>query len=211
MPTDRRGHLDASAASSGASPNATLAMYGEAFDRLQRFAVAASGPAARRRDAPRAPLGGAAARRAAWRRARSPSRCRRGAASIAGSVATGSSPPIRSTACAHRARRSRCRRRSRSITRSRWSTHRDEDGDAAARRCATPASPSCSTAAACASASWSASTSSPSADAAAGWIDAADGSAHVLGKGRKRRAVPVGAPALAASRSWLAHRDRDRA
>ncbi|MGZ3442580.1 MAG: site-specific integrase, partial [Polyangia bacterium] len=33
---------------------------------------------------------------------------------------------------------------------------------------------------------------------AAGWIDAGDASAHVLGKGRKRRAVPVGAPALAA-------------
>jgi integrase/recombinase XerC len=38
---------------------------------------------------------------------------------------------------------------------------------------------------------------------AAGWIDATDASAHVLGKGRKRRSVPVGAPALAALRAWL--------
>ena len=42
--------------------------------------------------------------------------------------------------------------------------------------------------------------------AAAGWIDAADASAHVLGKGGKRRAVPVGAPALAALAAWLARR-----
>ena len=41
---------------------------------------------------------------------------------------------------------------------------------------------------------------------AAGWIDAGDASAHVLGKGRKRRAVPVGAPALAALAQWLAVR-----
>ncbi len=41
---------------------------------------------------------------------------------------------------------------------------------------------------------------------AAGWIDAADASAHVLGKGSKRRSVPVGAPALAALRAWLAVR-----
>ena len=38
---------------------------------------------------------------------------------------------------------------------------------------------------------------------AAGWIDAGDASAHVLGKGSKRRSVPVGAPALAALRDWL--------
>jgi integrase/recombinase XerC len=38
---------------------------------------------------------------------------------------------------------------------------------------------------------------------AAGWIDAADASAHVLGKGSKRRSVPVGAAALAALRGWL--------
>ena len=42
--------------------------------------------------------------------------------------------------------------------------------------------------------------------AAAGWVDAADATAHVLGKGRKRRAVPVGAPALAALAAWLARR-----
>jgi len=41
---------------------------------------------------------------------------------------------------------------------------------------------------------------------AAGWIDAGDASVHVLGKGRKRRAVPVGAPALAALEEWLALR-----
>jgi integrase/recombinase XerC len=38
---------------------------------------------------------------------------------------------------------------------------------------------------------------------AAGWIDAGDGTAHVLGKGRKRRAVPVGSPALRALADWL--------
>ena len=41
---------------------------------------------------------------------------------------------------------------------------------------------------------------------AAGWIDAADATAHVLGKGRKRRSVPVGGPALAALAQWLALR-----
>ncbi len=41
---------------------------------------------------------------------------------------------------------------------------------------------------------------------AAGWIDAADASAHVLGKGGKRRSVPVGGPALAALRVWLSQR-----
>ena len=40
-------------------------------------------------------------------------------------------------------------------------------------------------------------------DAAAGWIDAADASAQVLGKGSKRRTVPVGPAALAALRQWL--------
>jgi integrase/recombinase XerC len=38
---------------------------------------------------------------------------------------------------------------------------------------------------------------------AAGWVDAADASAHVLGKGAKRRSVPVGSAALAALREWL--------
>ncbi len=41
---------------------------------------------------------------------------------------------------------------------------------------------------------------------AAGWIDAASGQAHVLGKGGKRRIVPVGPPALAALSHWLAMR-----
>jgi integrase/recombinase XerC len=40
-------------------------------------------------------------------------------------------------------------------------------------------------------------------DTAAGWIDAADASAMVLGKGRKRRTVPVGPAALVALRAWL--------
>ena len=38
---------------------------------------------------------------------------------------------------------------------------------------------------------------------AAAWIDAADASAHVLGKGSKRRSVPVGTPSLAALAAWL--------
>ena len=42
-----------------------------------------------------------------------------------------------------------------------------------------------------------------SSASAAGWIDAADASAFVLGKGAKRRSVPVGAPALEALRAWL--------
>jgi integrase/recombinase XerC len=39
-----------------------------------------------------------------------------------------------------------------------------------------------------------------------GWIDVADANAHVLGKGSKRRSVPVGASALKAVREWLALR-----
>ncbi|HEY0857400.1 MAG TPA: tyrosine recombinase XerC [Albitalea sp.] len=42
---------------------------------------------------------------------------------------------------------------------------------------------------------------------AGGWIDAADATAHVFGKGSKRRSVPVGAPALKALHTWLALRD----
>jgi len=42
--------------------------------------------------------------------------------------------------------------------------------------------------------------------AAAGWVDLADASLHVLGKGSKRRSVPVGSAALAALRGWLALR-----
>jgi integrase/recombinase XerC len=37
---------------------------------------------------------------------------------------------------------------------------------------------------------------------AAGWIDASDASAHVLGKGSKRRSVPVGRAALQALDEW---------
>jgi integrase/recombinase XerC len=39
--------------------------------------------------------------------------------------------------------------------------------------------------------------------ATAGWIDIADASAHVFGKGSKRRSVPVGRPALQALQAWL--------
>ncbi len=40
----------------------------------------------------------------------------------------------------------------------------------------------------------------------AGWIDAEDATAHVFGKGSKRRSVPIGGPALAALEGWLLHR-----
>jgi integrase/recombinase XerC len=43
---------------------------------------------------------------------------------------------------------------------------------------------------------------------AAGWIDAADATAHVLGKGSKRRSVPVGRSALQALATWTALRDQ---
>lgn len=39
-----------------------------------------------------------------------------------------------------------------------------------------------------------------------GWIDMADATVHVLGKGGKRRSVPVGAAALQALQAWLAVR-----
>src|SRR5258706_9828061 len=45
-------------------------------------------------------------------------------------------------------------------------------------------------------------------DQASGWIDIADATAHVLGKGSKRRSVPVGRPALVAVQEWLAVRDQ---
>jgi integrase/recombinase XerC len=41
---------------------------------------------------------------------------------------------------------------------------------------------------------------------AAGWIDVPDATAHVLGKGSKRRSVPVGRAALLALQGWLAQR-----
>ena len=44
-------------------------------------------------------------------------------------------------------------------------------------------------------------------DVAAGWVDADDAMVHVLGKGRKRRSVPVGSHALLALADWLPHRN----
>jgi integrase/recombinase XerC len=41
---------------------------------------------------------------------------------------------------------------------------------------------------------------------ASGWIDLQAGEAHVLGKGSKRRSVPVGSKALEALQAWLAAR-----
>lgn len=43
--------------------------------------------------------------------------------------------------------------------------------------------------------------------AALGWLDLDAADAHVLGKGNKRRVVPIGGPALAALRAWLTVRD----
>jgi integrase/recombinase XerC len=40
------------------------------------------------------------------------------------------------------------------------------------------------------------------------WLDLAEAEVTVLGKGGKRRTVPVGGPALAALRAWLAERER---
>ena len=40
-----------------------------------------------------------------------------------------------------------------------------------------------------------------------GWVDVDDATAHVFGKGSKRRSVPVGAPAVRALRAWLALRN----
>lgn len=41
---------------------------------------------------------------------------------------------------------------------------------------------------------------------ALGWIDLQDATAHVTGKGRKRRQVPLGPPAVAAVQEWLRQR-----
>ena len=46
----------------------------------------------------------------------------------------------------------------------------------------------------------------PNADSGTGWIDAAEATAHVLGKGGKRRSVPAGRPAMQALRAWLSVR-----
>lgn len=45
-------------------------------------------------------------------------------------------------------------------------------------------------------------------DAARGWVDLQAAEAHVLGKGSKRRIVPVGAKAVLALRAWLLVRDQ---
>ncbi|MDB5900058.1 MAG: xerC [Ramlibacter sp.] len=45
---------------------------------------------------------------------------------------------------------------------------------------------------------------------AAGWVDLDAGEAHVLGKGSKRRTVPVGRKALEALRGWLEQRAAGR-
>ena len=45
---------------------------------------------------------------------------------------------------------------------------------------------------------------------ARGWIDLTDAQAHVLGKGGKRRSVPMGGPALRALKTWLAAREQWR-
>ena len=42
---------------------------------------------------------------------------------------------------------------------------------------------------------------------AKGWLDLEGGEAHVLGKGSKRRSVPIGSKALEAVHAWLAIRD----
>ena len=182
----------------------TLAMYGEAFDRLQRFAAALALPlrdakthhvrrwAAQLHGAGLAPRSIALAL-SAWRGfyrwlGRD------------GLVAANPVDGVRAPRAAQPLPKALSVDHAVALV-----EHRDEGGDPRAGARATRASPSCSTAAACASASWSASTSSP-ARGAAGWIDAADASAHVLGKGRKRRSVPVGAPALAALAEWLALR-----
>ncbi len=41
---------------------------------------------------------------------------------------------------------------------------------------------------------------------AQGFVDIVEGTAHVMGKGSKRRSVPVGGPALAALQGWLVQR-----
>ena len=183
----------------------TLALYGEALRRLQRAPTRGRAAALRRRSAPRAPLGGAAARPGPGAAQHRASCCRPGAASTAGWAGDGrvAANPVDGVR-APQGRRSRCRRRCRSTRRWRWPTHRDaaaRDPRAGAR--ATTASSSCCTAAACASASWSASTCRRRAVRPAGSTPA-DASAHVLGKGSKRRSVPVGAPALrgAARAGW---------
>ena len=125
-------------------------------------------------DAPHAPLGGAAARRRAWRRAASRWCSRPGAASTAGWAAKARSPPTRCEDV--RAPKARPAAAQGAVGRPRGGAGRriaTTTADAGAGGARRAASSSCSTAAACASASWSGSTSRASARRA-GWIDAAD-------------------------------------
>ncbi len=46
----------------------------------------------------------------------------------------------------------------------------------------------------------------PGSPSSAGWLDLDSADAHVLGKGSKRRSVPLGGKAIEAVRTWLAHR-----
>ncbi|MEY2686034.1 MAG: hypothetical protein RL375_232 [Pseudomonadota bacterium] len=46
----------------------------------------------------------------------------------------------------------------------------------------------------------------PGSPTSAGWLDLDSADAHVLGKGSKRRSVPLGGKAIEAVRNWLAHR-----
>ena len=43
---------------------------------------------------------------------------------------------------------------------------------------------------------------------ARGWVDVVSGEAHVLGKGSKRRSVPVGSKALSALAEWISQRNK---
>jgi integrase/recombinase XerC len=46
----------------------------------------------------------------------------------------------------------------------------------------------------------------PGSAASVGWLDLASGDTHVLGKGSKRRSVPLGGKAIEAVQTWLEHR-----
>ena len=125
-----------------------------------------------------------------WRRAASPSTCRPGAGCTAGGGAAARCAPTRSKACARPRRRSRCPRRCRWSRRCRWRAFEPTSGDPALR-----ARDHCIVELLYGSGLRVAELVGldlRGSDAAAGWIDAADASAQVLGKGSKRRSVPVG-------------------
>ena len=176
----------------------TLALYGDAFARLQRFAAALRAAAARGADAPRPPLGRAAARRrpgAALDRARAVGLAR--LLSLARPRRPGRRQPGR--------RRARAARRAavaegacRSTTRSRWSRIATSGGDprlAARDACIAELLYGCGL-----RVGELVGLDVVASGAAAGWIDAGDASAHVLGKGSKRRSR-AGRRAGAARRS----------